>query len=109
MKVLYECVDPEKLQFLGLTMGPLLALPLVTRKYDRLILLIPYILVNLMSDYPYQHDIFFQYTFGSTACLAYLTVVNPGRPGACPGEMAASGLPGSGRRVLCCHGSAHRR
>ena len=76
MKVLYECVDPEKLQFLGLTMGPLLALPLVTRKYDRLILLIPYILVNLMSDYPYQHDIFFQYTFGSTACLAYLTVVN---------------------------------
>ena len=76
MKVLYECVDPENLQFLGLTMGPLLALPLVTRKYDRLILLIPYILVNLMSDYPYQHDIFFQYTFGSTACLAYLTVVN---------------------------------
>lgn len=76
MKVIYECVDPEKLQFLGLTMGPLLILPLVTRKYDRLILLIPYILVNLMSDYPYQHDIFFQYTFGSTACLAYLTVVN---------------------------------
>ena len=29
-----------------------------------------------MSDYTYQHDIFFQYTFGSTACLIYLTAVN---------------------------------
>ena len=29
-----------------------------------------------MSDYQYQHDIFFQYTFGSTAFLVYLAVVN---------------------------------
>jgi hypothetical protein len=29
-----------------------------------------------MSDYPYQHDIFFQYTYGSTAFLFYLTIVN---------------------------------
>ena len=29
-----------------------------------------------MSDYQYQHDILFQYTFGSTAFLLYLTVVN---------------------------------
>jgi len=39
-------------------------------------LLIPYVLINLMSDYQYQHDIFFQYTFGSTACLMYLAVAN---------------------------------
>lgn len=76
MKALYECVDPEKLAFIGLTLGPLLGLPLVTRRYERYILLIPYVLVNLMSDYRYQHDIMFQYTFGSTACLLYLTVVN---------------------------------
>ena len=76
MKAVYECVDPEKLQFIGLTMLPLMGLPLLTRRYERYILLIPYILVNLMSDYQYQHDIFFQYTFGSTACLLYLTVVN---------------------------------
>ena len=76
MKAVYECVDPEKLPFIGLTLGPLLGLPLVTRRYERYILLIPYILVNLMSDYQYQHDIFFQYAFGSTACLLYLTVVN---------------------------------
>ena len=73
-KALYECVDAEKLQFLALTMLPLLGLPLLTRRYENYILLIPYILVNLMSDYRYQHDIFFQYTFGSAACLLYLTL-----------------------------------
>ena len=76
MKALYECMDPEKLSFLGLTMLPLLGLPLLTRRYERYLLLIPYVLVNLMSDYTYQHSIFFQYTFGSTAFLLYLTMVN---------------------------------
>ena len=76
MKALYECVDPEKLEFIALTLLPLLGLPLLTRRYERYILLIPYILVNLMSDYAYQHDIFFQYTYGSTGFLLYLTVVN---------------------------------
>lgn len=76
MKAVYECMDREKLSFLLLTLVPLLGLPLLTRRYERYILLIPYILVNLMSDYQYQHDIFFQYTFGATACLFYLTVVN---------------------------------
>lgn len=76
MKALYECVDPEKLRYIWLTLLPLLGLPLVTRRYERLILLIPFVLVNLMSDYQYQHDIFFQYSFGSIACLMYLVVVN---------------------------------
>ena len=76
MKAVYECVDAEKLYFIAMTLLPLLGLPLLTRRYERYILLIPYILVNLMSDYQYQHDIFFQYTFGSNAFLMYLTVVN---------------------------------
>ena len=76
MKALFECVDKEKLQFIGFTLLPLLGLPLITRRYERYILLIPYMLVNLMSDYQYQHDIFFQYTFGSNAFLIFLTAVN---------------------------------
>lgn len=76
MKAVYECVDIEKLYFIAMTLLPFLGLPLLTRRYERYILLIPYILVNLMSDYQYQHDIFFQYTFGSTAFLVYLSVVN---------------------------------
>ena len=76
MKLLYECVDSEKLMFILWTLLPLGGIGLLTRRYERFILWIPYILVNLMSDYTYQHDIFFQYTYGSAAFLMYLTVVN---------------------------------
>lgn len=76
MKAVFECVDPEKLPFIALTLLPLAGLPLLTRRYERYLLLIPYVLVNLMSDYTYQHNIFFQYTYGSIGCLVYLTLVN---------------------------------
>ncbi len=76
MKAVFECVDKEKLYFIGMTMWPMLGLPLLTRRYERYVLLIPYLLVNLMSDYQYQHDLFYQYAFGSTALLIYLTAVN---------------------------------
>lgn len=76
MKAVFECVEAEKLPYLALTIGPLLGLPLLTRRYENYILLIPYLLVNLMTDYPYQHDIFFQYSFGSAACLMYLAAVH---------------------------------
>lgn len=58
MKAIYECVDREKLRFIALTLLPLLGIPLLTRRYERYLLLIPYILVNLMPDFPYQHSIF---------------------------------------------------
>lgn len=76
VRTLWECFEGEKIAFFLLTMGPLLFLPLCTRRYERLVLLIPFLLVNLMSDYTYQHSIFFQYTYGSAACLFYLTAVN---------------------------------
>lgn len=76
IKAVYECADYEKLSYILLTLLPLLGLPLLTRRYERWILLIPYILVNLMPDYQYQHSIFFQYNFGSIAFLMYLCVVN---------------------------------
>ena len=76
MKALYECVESQKVGFILLTMLPLLGMPLLTRRYERYLLLIPYLLINLMSDYQYQHSIYFQYTFGSTAFLMYLLVLN---------------------------------
>lgn len=76
MKAVFECVDAEKLEYIALTLVPLLGLPLLTRRYERYLLLIPYVLVNLMSDYTYQHSVMFQYSFGSMACLIYLTAVN---------------------------------
>ena len=76
MKAIFECVNAQKLKYIAHTMLPLLGLPFLTRRYERFILLIPYLLVNLMSDYTYQHDVFFQYGFGSTALLIYLVAVN---------------------------------
>lgn len=76
MKIVYECADTDKLWFIAITILPLLGLPLFTGRLERYLLLIPYVLINLMPDYAYQHDIFFQYVFGSTACLLYLTVIN---------------------------------
>lgn len=78
MKAVAECVEREKLTFIAQTLLPLLGLPLLTRRYERYVLLIPYVLINLLSDYPYQHNILFQYTYGSTAFLLYLTVINLG-------------------------------
>jgi len=76
MKLLYEAFEPQKLTFFCQTMLPLAFMPLLTRKFERFLLIVPFFVVNLLSDYPYQHSIFFQYTYGSTAFLLYLTVVN---------------------------------
>lgn len=76
MKAVYECVEPEKWKYIALTLLPLLGLPLLTRRYERFLLLIPYVLINLMSDYPFQHDVFFQYNFGSAGLLFYLAAIN---------------------------------
>lgn len=76
MKVLFECTDADKLPFIALTLLPLLGLPLATRRYERLVLLIPYVLIHLMPDYVYMHRLFFQYGFGTTALLFYLTAAN---------------------------------
>ena len=73
MKALWECLAAEKLPYLALTLGPLLALPLWTRRYERFVLLIPWLLVNLLTCYLYQYNIHYQYSFGSLACLLYLS------------------------------------
>ncbi len=95
-KVVYQCLQADRLRYLALTLPPLLGLPLLTRRYEGLVLLIPYVLVNLMPDYTYQHDIFFQYSFGSLALLFYLTVCHLGelrgrRPRwLCPAALSAA-------------------
>ncbi len=76
MKALWECLAAEKLPYLAMTLGLLLGLPLWTRRYERLVLLIPWLLVNLLTGYLYQYDIHYQYSFGSLACLLYLACCN---------------------------------
>lgn len=66
----------EKIIFILQMMAPLCFLPLFIRKPGKLVLLIPLILINLLSNYPYQADIGFQYNFGSGAFLIYLAITN---------------------------------
>lgn len=75
--VLSESFEAQKMTFLFEMLIPLgVVLPFATKKVSRYILLIPFLLVNLMTDYVYQFDIGFQYVFGSAALLLYLTVIN---------------------------------
>ncbi len=76
LKPFYECMDRQKLKYIVLTMAPFLGLPILTRRYERFLLLIPYILINLITDFGYQHDIFYQYSFGTMAFLLYLSLLN---------------------------------
>ncbi len=74
--VLHHVFEAEKLPYLLQTLVPLAFLPFMTKKPERLILLGPYILINLMPSYQYQHDIYFQYNFGSFAFLILASVLN---------------------------------
>ena len=81
--VIHEMFDAKvdrsaetKPEFILRMMLPLGALPVITKKLGRYILLLPFILINLMPDYVYQHSIFFQYTYGSLAFLLFAAMLN---------------------------------
>lgn len=69
-----EIFAETKIGFLLSMLIPLVLLPLLSPEPSEFILLIPFIVINLMTDYKYQHDIFFHYVFGSSAYLLILTV-----------------------------------
>lgn len=68
-----QLLDAEKAEFLLWMFVPVMFLPLYTRKLSRYILLIPLVLLNLLSDYQYQHSIYYQYTYASGTLVIYLT------------------------------------
>ena len=68
--ILSNLFTGEKLTFTVQTLGVLGGIPLVSRKIARYILLIPFVLVNLMPPYPYQHSIYFQYVFTVFSLIA---------------------------------------
>lgn len=74
--LLSEIFNSEKLVFLLIMLVPLGFLPLLNKKPSQMLLLIPFLVISLMSDYPYQHSIHFQYVFGVIAFFFYLTVMN---------------------------------
>ncbi len=74
--LLKSILNTDKLEFLILMLVPLSLLPFAIKKPSRVILLFPMVLINLMTDYVYQYDIGFQYTYATVAFLFYLCVMN---------------------------------
>ena len=66
----------DNITFIIQTMGVLLFLPLMTKKWSRYVLIGPYVLFNLVTDYQYMHSIYFHYVFGSGLLLIYLVIIN---------------------------------
>lgn len=79
--VVQQAVTEKKIKYILQMLVPLMFMPFCTKKGERLILLLPFILVNIMTNYVYQYDIFYQYGFGSGAILLYLSVINYGDMG----------------------------
>ncbi len=71
-----ESLTPEKLIYLIPMLLPLALLPLFTKHPSRWLLIAPLFVMNLISDYKYQYDLGFQYSFGSGALLFFLAVLN---------------------------------
>lgn len=71
-----ELFEEEKILYLLEVMFALFFLPFSLKKPERLLLLIPLFLFNLLPDYGYQYKIGYQYGFGSGAFLIYLSLLN---------------------------------
>ncbi len=65
----------EKLIYVIQMFLPLGFLPFITKKQSRWLLMAP-MLMNLLTYYPYQYNIGFQYNFGVSAFLIYAALLN---------------------------------
>lgn len=68
--------NAEKVEFLLAMLLPMAGSALLIKRPDRIILLGPMVLITLLSNYVYQHSIYFQYNFGIIAILFYLALLN---------------------------------
>jgi hypothetical protein len=71
-----ESFTPAKLLYAFNMLLPLAFLPLMTRKPSRWLLIAPLFVINLITDYKYQFNLQFQYSFGSGALLVYAAALN---------------------------------
>ena len=80
--------NAEKIQYLIYILVPVGFISLCTKKSSRWLLSAP-MLVNLITDYPYQYQISYQYHFGIVALSVYALIKN------------IKEIPKSVKRVLC--------
>ena len=75
---IFEILTPEKLYFVLFLVLPLGILPFLSKKKAGFVFLLPLLLLNLLSDFPYHFNPAYPYAFGLTAVLFYLVVISLG-------------------------------
>ena len=71
-----EICAPKKLYFVLTVIPSLGFLPFFQRHFSNLILLIPVLVMNLMPDYIYQHQLPYQYHYGTTVFMLYMIILH---------------------------------
>lgn len=67
----------DKIEYLILMLTPVTgALFAIKKKYSKYILLMPFLVINLVATYLYQHSIMFHYNFATIALFMYLIIMN---------------------------------
>ncbi len=73
--VLYEMLTTTKLLFVLCLLLPLCVLPFVSGRRSALILLLPLVVLNLLSDFSYHIRFDYPYALGSIAFLFYMVIL----------------------------------
>ena len=73
--VLGSLFTAKKLGYIFLVLFPLGFLPLVQRRLSTYFLMLPLLAINLLTDWLYQYDINFQYSYGSVTLLFIMGIL----------------------------------
>ncbi len=66
---------PDKLTYLVIVLASFGFLPLFQKKWSTFVLFLPLVIMNLLSDYQYQHNIGFQYHYGTSVFLLFMALL----------------------------------
>lgn len=73
--ILEQLFMPDKLLYLLKMLLPFGLLPLFSRRLRDGFLLLPFVVINLLSNWNYQYDLNFQYHYGTTVLLFFVSAV----------------------------------
>ncbi|NLA95756.1 MAG: DUF2079 domain-containing protein [Clostridiaceae bacterium] len=82
---------PDKLNYMLAVLSSLGFLPIFQKRVGNLVLFIPFVVMNLLSNYGYQYQLAFQYHYGSGVLLIFLVLLALGESG--PGLWTAPNCP----------------
>lgn len=74
--ILKQIFTPDKLRYLLTILLALGGIPLWQKHWFNYLLFGPLVVMNLLSNYSFQHSLIFQYNYGSSALLIYLTALS---------------------------------